>query len=192
MTTKDIDGMLYALSAATRELEETYTETGGEVTPETEALENKLAAVNELLTTEGVDSLGRWLKAKQDEIAAAKAEKAAADARLKSLQKTEDYIKWKIAEVLRQTGTEKVKGTYYSFAQAVAVKSTVKTDALNDAYLNLARVAAHAHGLPDWCDVTLKTTTTEIKESGDPDAAAFMQIDETPSVRFTKPRAVKE
>lgn len=192
MTTHEIDALLLALSAGSRELEEAYVETAGEVTPETEALDNKLAAVTELLTTEGVDSLGRWLKAKQDEIAAAKAEKAAADARLKSLQKTEDYIKWKIAEVLRQTGTEKVKGTYYSFSQAVAVKSTVKTDALNDAYLNLVRVAAHAHGLPDWCDVTLKTTTTEIKDSGDPEAAAFMQIDETPSVRFTKPRAAKE
>ena len=185
MTTHEIDALLLALSAGSRELEEAYVETAGEVTPETEALDNKLAAVTELLTTEGVDSLGRWLKAKQDEIAAAKAEKAAADARLKSLQKTEDYIKWKIAEVLRQTGTEKVKGTYYSFAQAVAVKSTVKTEALNDAFLELAQAGARANGLPEWVDV-------EIKDSGDPEAAAFMQIDETPSVRFTKPRTIKD
>ena len=192
MNTQEINAAIETLSRTSWDLEAAYIESEGEVTEDTQALEGTIEALKELLNTEGVDSLGRWLKAKQDEIAAAKAEKAAADARLKSLQKTEDYIKWKIAEVLRQTGTEKVKGTYYSFSQAVAVKSTVKTDALNDAYLNLVRVAAHAHGLPDWCDVTLKTTTTEIKDSGDPEAAAFMQIDETPSVRFTKPRAAKD
>ena len=192
MNTQEINAAIETLSRTSCDLEAAYIESEGEVTEDTQALEGTIEALKELLNTEGVDSLGRWLKAKQDEIAAAKAEKAAADARLKSLQKTEDYIKWKIAEVLRQTGTEKVKGTYYSFSQAVAVKSTVKTDALNDAYLNLVRVAAHAHGLPDWCDVTLKTTTTEIKDSGDPEAAAFMQIDETPSVRFTKPRAAKD
>lgn len=192
MNTSEINGLLFALSAATIELEDKYLESGGEVTPEAEALENKLAAVKLLLNTEGVDSLGRWLKAKQDEIAAAKAEKAAADARVKSLQKTEEYIKGEIARILRATGTERVKGTYYSFTQATSVKSSVKTDALNDAYLNLVRVTAHAHGLPDWVDVVLKTTATELQDSGDPDAAAFLEVNETPSVRFNKPRAAKE
>ena len=49
-------------------LEEEYENNGGEVNDYTEQQEASIAALRELLTTEGIDSLGRWLKAKEDEI----------------------------------------------------------------------------------------------------------------------------
>ena len=191
MNTKEINAALASLNATAWNLESAYIENGGEVTEETEELENRLAAVRELLTTEGVDSLGRWLKAKQDEITAAKAEKAAADSRIKALQKTEEYIKGEISRILIATGTEKVKGTYYSFQQSTSTKTYVLTEALDDAYLDLVTKAARAAGLPGCIDVSLKTTSTRLKDAGD-DFAAFVEVDCQPSVKFTKPRAVKE
>lgn len=191
MNTQEINAALAALNATSWDLETAYIENGGEVTEETETLEARLAAVKELLTTDGVDSLGRWLKAKQDEIVAAKAEKAAADARIKALQKTEEYIKGEISRILIATGTEKVKGTFYSFAQATSTKTSVLTEALDDAYLEAVTAAARAAGLPDCVDVALKTTTTRLKEAGE-DMAAFVEVESSPSVKFTKPRAVKE
>ena len=114
MNYTQISDALAALSKTTRTLEDAYCDNGGEVTEETEALEATKEALRELLTTEGVDSLGRWLKAKQDEIETAKAEKAAADRRLKSLKASEDFIKHEIRFVLNATETEKVKFGFLS------------------------------------------------------------------------------
>lgn len=68
MNTQEINEAIAKLNGLTWDLENAYIENGGEVTEETEKMEAVLAEVKGLLTTEGVDSLGRWLKAKQDEI----------------------------------------------------------------------------------------------------------------------------
>lgn len=189
MTTSEINSLIARLSEAMLTLETTYIEQEGEVTPETEAQEAVIADLKALLTTEGVDSLGRWLKAKQDEIEEAKAEKAHAERRLQAHVKTEAYIKGKVAEILRITQTEKVKGTYFSFAQATSSKSTVLTDDLNAAWLDTVQNAARAAGLPEWVNVQLKATSTDLKAAGEA-AAPFLEVTDTPSVKFTKPRAV--
>ncbi len=191
MKTNEINAAIAELTALTWDLETAYIENGGEVTEETEKMEAVMAEVKELLNTEGVDSLGRWLKAKQDEIVAAKAEVAAAQSRVKSLQKTEEYIKSLISRVLVATGEEKVKGTYYSFAQSMSTKTSVLAEALDDKYLEVVTAAARKAGLPECVDVALKTTTTRLKDAGE-DMAAFVNVESSPSVKFTKPRAVKE
>ena len=78
MQYSQINEALGTIARITSELEDRYIENEGEITAETEALEEQKAAVAELLNGEGVDSLGRWLKAKEDEKATYKAEKAAA------------------------------------------------------------------------------------------------------------------
>lgn len=189
MNTQEINAALAALTHTSWDLEAAYIENGGEVTEETEKMEAVLAEVKGLLTTEGVDSLGRWLKAKQDEIKTAKAEKAAAEARIKALQRTEEYIKSEISRVLIATDTEKVKGTYYSFAQATSTKSSVNQEAIDAKYLAAAEKAIRKAKVPEYIQVALKTTSTALKEA---EALEFLEITETPSVKFTKPRAVKE
>lgn len=191
MELHEINAAIEQLNRTAWDLENAYIENGGEVTEDTEALEAAGETLRELLTTEGVDTLGRWLKSKQDEIATAKAEKAAADARIKSLQKTEEYIKGRITEILQATGTEKVKGTFYSFAQTTSRKTSLLTEALDDAYLDLVTEAARNAGLPGCIDVALKTTSTRLQEAG-AEFDAFVEVEETPSVKFTKPRAPKE
>jgi hypothetical protein len=47
------------------------------------------------------------------------------------------------------------------------------------------------NGLPDWVDVQIKATATDIKEAGG-DALEYLEVTSSPSVSFTKPRASKE
>lgn len=181
----DIKDALLHLELVTFTLEDNYQENGGEITPETEQLEGIKAAIEDLLTTEGVDSLGRWLKRKQDEIVAAKAEKAAADRRVRSLQKTEEFIKFQISELLRKTDTDKVAGTYYNFQRAVSTKNSVKEFELAMDWSAKVNKAARAAGLPECIDVELKTNTTRLKAAGLDEYVATVETD---TVAFRKPR----
>lgn len=189
MNTQDINEAIMQLATSAWHLEQAYIENGGEVTEDTEAMEQDVEYLKQLLTTEGVDSLGRWLKGKQDEIATAKAEKAAAEARIRSLQRTEAYIKERISEILRVTETEKVKGSFYSFSQTTSTKTAIDEQALDDEYLSRVLIAARTAGLPDCIDVELKTTTTRLREGG---LDKYVAETSTPTVKFVKPRANKE
>lgn len=189
MNNQQINEAIMMLRENTMVLEQTFIDNGGEVTEDTERMAEDIAALQALLNTEGVDSLGRWLKGKQDEIAMYKAEKAAADARIKAAQKTEAYIKEQINRILVATETEKVKGSFYSFAQTTSTKSAVDEQALDDAYLSKVLIAARTAGLPDSIDVELKTTTTRLKEGG---LEQYVTETSTPTVKFVKPRAAKE
>lgn len=195
MTHTDIRSALAELSAIASDLESIYLENGGEVTEETTSLEDRLSVIRELLTTEGVDDLGRWLSAKQDEIVRWKNEKALANARMLAAQKSEVYIKALIAGVLRATGTEKVKGDYYSFAQGDSKKSEVLTDVLDADYLEAATEAARNAGLPPFVDVCLKARVSDIQAYADANNGEGMEYICTtvePAVKFSKPRKAKE
>ena len=191
MTIAEIHEALAVLTETAQALEAEYIESGGVMTEQTEAMQARLAAEKELLTSQGVDELGRWLKAKQDQIAAAKAEVAAAQARVKSLQQTEDYIKSEVAYLLAVIGMEEAKGTYYSFSRYQSRSTSVQQEKLDEAYLAIVTAAARKAGLPDCIDVALKTTTSRLKEAGDKFSDMWLES-VSPSVKFSKPRAVKE
>lgn len=190
MKYNDIKSALEALAVNTINLENIYAENGGEVTDETEALEAQRDAVAALLEGEGIDSLGRWLKAKEDEKAMYKAEKAMADRKMKAADKTIDFIKQTVGDVLRATQREKVKGSFYSFAQFVSTKTSVNSEELDCRYLDAANKAAHDAGLPATIDVALKTTATRLQE--DEDTAEFVTVEQNPTAKYTKPRATKD
>ena len=189
MTYKDIQDALATLNRLSIELEDQYIESEGEVTEATEEMEARKAAVQDLLQNDGIDSLGRWLKTKEDEVKMWKAEKAAADRKVKSAQNTVDFVKAKIAEVMAMTGMDKAKGAYYSFSKYASEKSAVDQEELERIWLDVATSAAHDAGLPAYVDVLLKTTTTALKEWG---ATDFIQTSTADAVRFTKPRGAKE
>ena len=107
--------------------------TNKEITEETAEKEDQVEAIKTLLNGEGIDSLGRWMKAKEDERDTLKAEKAAIDRRLKAVNNTLDYIKFQVGQVLRATGCEKAKGLAYGFSVATSTKNAVNQEAL-DAY----------------------------------------------------------
>ena len=116
MNNTEIRDALSRLHEMENFLEEEYENNGGEVTEHTEEQESAIAALRELLTTEGVDSLGRWLKAKEDQIKSLKAEKDSVTRQINAANNTIDYIKSQIYELMVQTGMEEGKGTVYSLA----------------------------------------------------------------------------
>lgn len=188
MTNTEIKARLEQLGRATMRLEDMYIENGGEVTEETEAAEAQISALSALLTTEGVDSLGRWLKAKEDEKQAVKNEKAAIAAREKALDRTIGYIKSLVGRILRETGQDKVKGTLYSFAQAVASRTSVKTEDIERLYGEDVRLALE-DVLPPYITVKLGASVSAVPD-GMPLPEIFDVTKEETS-RFTKPRAAK-
>lgn len=191
MTSREIDGLLDRMRQLTGDLEAMYVENGGEVTPATEAADAEIAGIAETLLTEGVDSLGRWLRSKQDEAAAVKAEQDYLARRKKSVENTVEYIKAKITEVMASTGQTKVKGELgYAFAAYDSVKTTVDTEKLTEEYGAAVEKAVRAAGIPGWVTVKLGASASLVPEEQElPDV---FDRSVTPTVKFTKPRAAKE
>lgn len=175
-------------------LEETYIENEGEVTEVTEEMENHIAVLKDLLSTEGIDLLGAWLKAKEDKKKSLKAEKDYVSRQINAIDGTIDFIKTKINQVLVATGQEKVKGSRgYSFAATTSVKTEVDKELLKELYSEKVEDAIRAAHVPEYIGVTLTASSTKAAELGvdEGDDGLFITT-ERPSVRFTKPRATKE
>ena len=185
--------MIESLNASMWAFENYMVENDGVCDEASDQMEERIGILKELLTTEGIDSLGRWLKAKEDEIKSLKAEKDYITRKINAATGTIDYIKTQMNKILTAAQMQEIKGANgYKFQVTTSTKTEVLKDALNDAFLEIAQVGARANGLPDWVDIQLKTTATEIKNSGDMDALSFLQETSSPSVRFTKPRATRE
>lgn len=191
MDYKEIQDLLSALDYASYKLETLYVENEGEVTEETELLEGQVSAMRALLNGEGVDSLGRWLKGKEDKKKAIKAEKDYLTRQMEAIDKTISFIKAKINEVMTATGCEKVKGELgYSFATTVSKTTEVDKALLNEWYYKDIDQALVELGVPDWVTITLGAKVSDVPE--DEELPACFKVTETPTVRFTKPRATKE
>lgn len=190
MNNNDIQAALAALQERQFLLEEEYMDNGGEVTESTEAQEAEIEAIKTLLEGEGIDSLGRWLKSKEDLIKTLKAEK---DSVTRQIKKTEDgieYIKGRIYQVLEAVGKEKVKGTFYSFAQSISRKTEVDKEILEEKYL-VEVSNALLDILPPWVSFKLSASVKAVPGDCEVLPSEFKVI-ETPTCKFTKPRAKKE
>ena len=126
MNARDIKDLMAMLSEATERQEALYIENEGEITAETEEMDAEIDAIKELLTTEGIDSLGAWLRAKEDEKKRYKAEKDYVTRKINATDKSIDYIKSLINQVMRETGVDKIKGELgYSFQTYTSDTTTV-------------------------------------------------------------------
>ena len=191
MDYKELNQILADLDQAMVTLEDAYIENEGEVTDETEQMEAYISDLQELLTGEGIDLLGGWLKAKEDRKKALKAEKDYITRQMAAIDETIEFIKGKVNQVLVATGQEKVKGARgYSFAATTSVKTEVDKDVLKYNYDFKVEQAIRAAGIPDYVGFSLTASSTKAKEVGvqEGDEDLFVTT-ETPSVRFTKPRA---
>ena len=194
MDYKELNQVLANLDQAVYQLEETYIENEGEVTEETERMEAEITGLQDLLTREGIDLLGAWLKAKEDRKKALKAEKDYITRQMSAIDETIDFIKSKVNQVMVATGQEKVKGDRgYSFTATISTKTEVDKDVLKSAYAGIVEDAIRAAGVPAYVGVSLTASSTKAAEVGiqDGDEQIFVTT-EKPSVRFTKPRASKE
>ena len=190
MNNKDINAALAALEEASFLLEEEYEMNGGEVTEETEAQEEYIESLKALLEDEGIDSLGRWLKGKEDLIKTLKAERDSVNRQIKKTEEGIEYIKTQIFNVLTALGKEKVKGTFYSFAPTISRKTEVDKEILEEKYLGIVNNALEQI-LPPWISYKLSASIKAVPGDMEEMPSEFKVV-ETPSCKFVKPRAKKE
>ena len=190
MTNKEINDALAVLGATTQHLEDAFIESEGECTEETDLLEDQKAALEALLKEEGVDSLGRWLKGKEDEKKAIQDEKKALDRQIKAIDNTIGYIKSQIRRIMDATGTDKVKGRCYSFTASVSDTVAADNTKIDDLYGIMAEYAIHAAGVPDYVNVKLTGSVTRAKQLDELPDVFIRTVEDT--VRFTKPRKTSE
>lgn len=194
MDHKEMDQVLAELDQAMNTLEDLYIEGEGEVTEETERMEERISALKDLLTREGIDLLGGWLKAKEDRKRALKAEKDYLTRQMSAIDETIEFIKDKITEVMRVTGQDKIKGERgYSFTATHSVKTEVDKDVLKAIYADKVEEAIRAAHVPAYVGVTLTASSTKAQELGvlEGDEEIFSTT-ERDTVTFRKPKASKE
>lgn len=185
----DLDQLMYSL-------EETYIENEGECTDETDAMEDKIEVLKDLLKGDGVDMLGAWLKSKQDKKARLKAEKDYITRQMNAIDESIDFIAAKICHVMDATGitkTEKgVRG--YAFEKTKSVTTKVDKEVLEAIYEDKINEALTAARIPCYVNVKLDASVTKFDEFGplnEGDEQIFHKV-ERDTIKITKPRASKK
>lgn len=194
MNYQELQMSLAQLNQVTNALEDTYINQGGEVTEETMSMEEEISALQQLVTTEGIDLLGGWLKSKEDRRKALKAESDHIKRQMDAIDKTIDFIKGQVTRVMAATGMEKLKGDRgYSFTAYTSVSTSVDKQVLNAMYM--AAVEKKLRGgkspvIPADVTVTLGASVKALPEGTE--LPGYYSRSEEPSVKFAKPRAAKE
>ena len=194
MNNKEINSLIESLNASMWAFENYMVENDGVCDEASDQMEEQIGILKELLTTEGIDSLGRWLKAKEDEIKSLKAEKDYITRKINAATGTIDYIKTQMNKILTAAQMEEIKGANgYKFQVTTSTKTEVDKDVLKTIYADRIEEAIRAAHIPAYVGVTLTASSAKAAEFGivEGDEEIF-HTTEKPSVRFTKPRATKE
>lgn len=194
MEYKELQQALSQLEEVMNNLEELYIMNEGECTEESERMEVEVDTLKELLSGDGIDMLGRWLKSKEDKKKSLKAEKDYITRQMASIDKGIEYIKSMINKVMVTTGLEKVKGDRgYSFATTTSTKTDINKDVLKALYADKVEEAIRSAHIPAYVGVTLTASSTKATELGvvEGDEDIFVTMSK-PSVRFGKPKANTE
>ena len=194
MEYKELQQALSQLEEVMNNLEELYIVNEGECTEESERMEVEVDTLKELLSGDGIDMLGRWLKSKEDRKKSLKAEKDYITRQITSIDKGIEYIKSMINKVMVATGLEKVKGDRgYSFATTTSTKTDINKDVLKALYADKVEEAIRSAHIPAYVGVTLTASSTKATELGvvEGDEDIFVTMSK-PSVRFGKPKANTE
>ena len=194
MNNKEINSLIESLNASMWAFENYMVENDGVCDEASDQMEEQIGILKELLTTEGIDSLGRWLKAKEDEIKSLKAEKDYITRKSNAATGTIDYIKTQMNKILTAAQMQEIKGANgYKFQVTTSTKTEVDKDVLKTIYADRIEEAIRAAHIPAYVGVTLTASSTKAAEFGivEGDEEIF-HTTEKPSVRFTKPRASKE
>ena len=194
MEYKELQQALSQLEEVMNNLEELYILNEGECTEESERMEVEVDTLKELLSGDGIDMLGRWLKSKEDKKKSLKAENDYITRQMASIDKGIEYIKSMINKVMVATGVEKVKGDRgYSFATTTSTKTDINKDVLKALYADKVEEAIRSAHIPAYVGVSLTASSTKATELGvvEGDEDIFVTMSK-PSVRFGKPKANTE
>lgn len=194
MNNKEINSLIESLNASMWAFENYMVENDGVCNEASDQMEEQIGILKELLTTEGIDSLGRWLKAKEDEIKSLKAEKDYITRKINAATGTIDYIKSQMNKLLKASGMEEIKGANgYKFQVTTSIKTEVDKEILKELFLD--KVEKKLRGgknpvIPADVTFSLGASVSLVPEGAV--LPSYYKRTSSPSCKFTKPRASKE
>lgn len=194
MNNKEINSLIESLNASMWAFENYMVENDGVCDEASDQMEEQIGILKELLTTEGIDSLGRWLKAKEDEIKSLKAEKDYITRKINASTGTIDYIKTQMNKILTAAQMEEIKGANgYKFQVTTSIKTEVDKEILKELFLD--KVEKKLRGgknpvIPADVTFSLGASVSLVPEGAV--LPSYYKRTSSPSCKFTKPRASKE
>ena len=194
MNNKEINSMIESLNASMWAFENYMVENDGVCDEASDQMEEQIGILKDLLTTEGIDSLGRWLKAKEDEIKSLKAEKDYITRKINAATGTIDYIKSQMNKLLKASGMEEIKGANgYKFQVTTSIKTEVNKEILKELFLD--KVEKKLRGgknpvIPADVTFSLGASVSLVPEGAV--LPSYYIRTSSPSCKFSKPRASKE
>ena len=194
MNNKEINSLIESLNASMWAFENYMVENDGVCDEASDQMEEQIGILKELLTTEGIDSLGRWLKAKEDEIKSLKAEKDYITRKINAATGTIDYIKTQMNKILTAAQMEEIKGANgYKFQVTTSIKTEVDKEILKELFLD--KVEKKLRGgknpvIPADVTFSLGASVSLVPEGAV--LPSYYRRTSSPSCKFTKPRASKE
>lgn len=194
MNNKEINSLIESLNASMWAFENYMVENEGVCDEASDQMEEQIGILKELLTTEGIDSLGRWLKAKEDEIKSLKAEKDYITRKINAATGTIDYIKTQMNKILTAAQMQEIKGANgYKFQVTTSTKTEVDKEMLKALFLD--KVDKKLRGgknpvIPADVTFSLGASVSLVPEGAV--LPSYYISTSSPSCKFTKPRASKE
>ena len=206
MNNKEINSLIESLNASMWAFENYMVENEGVCDEASDQMEEQIGILKELLTTEGIDSLGRWLKAKEhggyfvallkekDEIKSLKAEKDYITRKINAATGTIDYIKTQMNKILTAAQMEEIKGANgYKFKVTTSTKTEVDKEILKALFLD--KVEKKLRGgknpvIPADVTFSLGASVSLVPEGAK--LPSYYMRTSSPSCQFSKPRASKE
>ena len=194
MNNKEINSLIESLNASMWAFENYMVENDGVCDEASDQMEEQIGILKELLTTEGIDSLGRWLKAKEDEIKSLKAEKDYITRKINAATGTIDYIKTQMNKILTAAQMEEIKGANgYKFQVTTSIKTEVNKEILKEFFLD--KVEKKLRGgknpvIPADVTFSLGASVSLVPEGAV--LPSYYIRTSSPSCKFSKPRASKE
>ena len=194
MNNKEVNLLIESLNVSMWAFENYMVENEGVCDEASDQMEEQIGILKELLTTEGIDSLGRWLKAKEDEIKSLKAEKDYITRKINAATGTIDYIKTQMNKILTAAQMEEIKGANgYKFQVTTSTKTEVDKEILKELFLD--KVEKKLRGgknpvIPADVTFSLGASVSLVPEGAV--LPSYYIRTSSPSCKFTKPRASKE
>lgn len=192
MKVREIREILDRLREEKFRLQVELEDNGGEVTESVLSREEAVASLKALLLSkDGVDSLGRFLRANEDEVQGYKDEKKHLDALIKKTEGYNDFLLGLIDEILKECDFENAKGNLgYSFARHTSVTTSVETKMLRERFLKRAQEACLQAGIPS--DVTISLSASISKLSEGSEIPEWYNVSSVARATFRKPQRARE
>ena len=194
MNNKEINSLIESLNASMLAFENYMVENEGVCDEASDQMEEQIGILKELLTTEGIDSLGRWLKSKEDEIKSLKAEKDYITRKINAATGTIDYIKTQMNKILTAAQMQEIKGANgYKFQVTTSTKTEVDKEILKALFLD--KVEKKLRGgknpvIPADVTFSLGASVSLVPEGAV--LPSYYIRTSSPSCKFSKPRTSKE